>query len=99
MELKLNTGGLNSDRYPATLSFHAASRLAHSLCEWKREIDAEVASGRESADYAELVHDTIETEARHLIYFCRTQNLAQQTDYYDCIIDSLVDLMTAINGD
>jgi hypothetical protein len=98
MELRMNTTGLNSDRYPATLSYHAASRLAFSLCAWKTEIDDAVAAGHEGADYRELVVDTITTEARHLIYFCRAQNFAQATNYYDDIIDMLVDLINSMEA-
>jgi hypothetical protein len=92
MSIKLNDYGDNSTRFPFTLSFHGASRLSVSLTEWKKEIDLEVSRGREDEHYQGLVYGTINTEARLLEDWCHEQNRTQGTDYFDCIIESLVEL-------
>jgi hypothetical protein len=91
-KIKLSPGS-NSDRAVATLSFHSAHRLASSLSAWKDEIDARRASGEEDAHYQSLVYETIRTEARHLAQWCKLQNVVQGTDYFDCILEDLIDLI------
>jgi hypothetical protein len=83
----------NSDRSPATLSFHSAHRLASSLASWKAEIDAEVARGSEDLHYQGLIYETIRVEARHLIHWCTLQGLITDSDYYDGITESLLELI------
>lgn len=87
---------MNSDRSPYTLSSHAAWRLAASLTDWKSEIDADVAAGREGSDYRALIYDTIATEARHLIHWCRQQDLVSGQDYHDQTIQALSELICSI---
>lgn len=90
----------NSDRAPATLSFHSAHRLASSLAAWKTEIDAEVARGSENLHYQGLIYETIRVEARHLIHWCALQGLVTGSDYYDGITEALTELIesTGIHG-
>jgi hypothetical protein len=95
--IKLNPMGNNADRSPYTLSFHSAWRLADSLVAYKSEIDARVASGEEDAHYRSLVYDTIATEARHLIFWCRQQDLVTGSDYYEGTIQDLSELICSID--